>query len=502
MIEHADCLEAMAAMPEASVDAVVTDPPYALGFMGNEWDSFGDTGRGARARSERGAEVTPTGEGHKTSAGPYLAAGVDSLRSAGHPFQAWCGAWATEALRVLKPGGHLLAFGGTRTYHRLTCAIEDAGFEIRDCLAWLYGTGFPKSMNVARAIDRAAGIDGEYGEPKTAHHAAHLARGRKHTDACHAGWGGVKSREENPEAFEALNRRYHPATEAARTFDGWGTALKPAYEPVVLARKPLAGTVAANVQAHGTGALNVDECRIEAGAGDYDHQPFDGPRLSSSPALGDFARNRMPSPHPSGRWPANVVMDPEAGAMLDESVAPSTSRVGKPRAGRNGDGWGMTATGAEYEDSGGPSRFFYCAKASRAERNAGLEGFDATDTRGNYGAGIQDARPHTPEGYEYHSTTRNVHPTVKPVALMRWFVRLIAPPGGLVLDPFAGSGTTGIACALEGFEFHGIEREAEYVKIAEARIKAAIEQPHLFDPELPEPVPAPDGQLSLDGEAA
>lgn len=332
---HGDCVGVMAAMPDASVDAIVTDPPYGLEFMGNSWDAPWKSGVHAEARRRRSDEM---GDEAKR---PFIAVGVSAYR-AGSAFQEWCRTWATEALRVLKPGGHVVAFGGTRTYHRLTVGLEDAGFEIRDCLAWLYGSGFPKSHDVAKAIDKAAG------------------RGR--------------------------------AGEVA-AWDGWGTALKPAFEPAVLARRPLEGTVADNVTEHGTGALNVDGCRIEG-----------------------------------GRWPANVVLDSVAAGMLDGAVGerPSGSRRAGARKGLGYHGACGDGGPAIEGSTGGPSRFFYTAKASRSERV-------------------------------------NHHPTVKPVALMRWLVRLVTPPGGIVLDPFAGSGTTGEAAINEGHRAILIERDAEYL---------------------------------------
>lgn len=229
----------------------------------------------------------------------------------------------------------------------------------------------------------------------------------------------------------------------------------------MLARKPLTGTVAANVEAHGTGALNIDGCRIP-GAKPATGRGAGGQNGRYGP-LGPLVH--VPDDG-MGRWPANVALDPEAAAMLDEQAGESTSRSGVPREGRNGDGWGMTATGAEYDDRGGPSRFFYVAKASRREREAGLAG--------------EERNVHPPSGDDRcwdipgsrSQPRHNVHPCVKPVALMRWLVRLVTPPGGLVLDPFAGSGSTGIACLLEGMEFVGIEREAEYAAIARARVAA------------------------------
>lgn len=363
---HGDCIEVMASMPDCSVDAVVTDPPYGLEFMGKEWDAPWKNGVHAEARSRRADEL---GDESKRS---FIAAGVNKYQ-AGPEFQAWCESWAVEALRVLKPGGHLVAFGGTRTYHRLTAGLEDAGFEIRDCLAWLYGSGFPKSHNVSKALDRA-GFESES-----------------------ARWGG------------------------------WGTALKPAFEPAVLARKPLGGTVAANVLEHGTGALNIDGCRIvDEGGGS--HCPGGGLCSCSSRVFG--ATKHPPRSGGSvGRFPANVALDIEAAGMLDEAVG--DRRSGSRRAGvRKGLGYhGARGDGgpAIEASSGGPSRFFYCSKASRKERRG------------------------------------SEHPTVKPLDLMRWLVRLVTPPGGVVLDPFAGSGTTGEAARAEGFDVILIERDGDYL---------------------------------------
>ena len=377
---HADCLDAMAAMAADSVDSIVNDPPYGLAFMGKAWDH-----------------------------------GVPGV-----PF------WA-EALRVAKPGAHLVAFGGTRTYHRLACAIEDAGWEIRDCLSWLYGSGFPKSHN----------LDGDW--------------------------------------------------------QGWGTALKPAWEPIILARKPLVGTVAANVAAHGTGALNVDGCRI----GTTEYTQAEWTQKGASRPTGTTYGKHGPSdtPLPSGRWPANVVLDEDAAAMLDAQSGdrPSTgtpTREAKRAKSASIPSRGVTGwadgqpQGPLYSDSGGASRFFYCAKASRREREAGLEGMpervnlDLTSgdrNRENERAGTNRNGP---------LRAANHHPTVKPIALMRWLVRLVTPPGGLVLDPFTGSGTTGCAAVLEGFRFIGCEREAEYVAIAEKRIAYWAAQRETPEPDL------------------
>jgi DNA modification methylase len=364
-IIQGDCLDVMRTMADGSVDAVVTDPPYGLAFMGKAWDH-----------------------------------GVPGV------------AFWTEAARVAKPGAHLLAFGGTRTYHRLACAIEDAGWEIRDCLSWLYGSGFPKSHNGA--------------------------------------WGG--------------------------------TALKPAWEPVIMARKPLIGTVAANHAAHGTGALNIDGCRIGTDAGwEYPNgrggEGWHG-RESLSTDL------TIPKKAEAGRWPANVALDEDAAAALDEQSGDAGGGTGQPidagdfgKHGRYGKASG--AVTASYADFGGASRFFYTAKASRSEREAGLDGMPAkrvihqAQTLNNGSGGLRN-------GDGLPTPTRNIHPTVKPVDLMRWLVRLVTPMGGTVLDPFLGSGTTLVAAIEEGCMGIGIEREPAYVEIARARVKHAAAQGNLF----------------------
>ena len=421
-----DCIEVMAEMDEGSVDAVVCDPPYGLEFMGKEWDapkpSWDKRGQGA----ERGFV------GKSRAPVPGFSAYV-----AGSPFQQWSEEWAREALRVLKPGGHLLAFGGTRTFHRLTCGIEDAGFEIRDCLSYLYGSGFPKSLDVSKAIDKAAGATREVAGMGAAY-CQHIARG----DKC----PGHPTANRSPSGLNIHTAQTAPATEAARQWQGWGTALKPAWEPCVVARKPLAGTVAENVQAHGTGALNIDGCRI---AGEVPSVPQ--PSLNSPTGLvygyktGE-GRNGEMSAAPGGRWPANVALDEQAAAMLD---AQSGDAPAKPaRTGRKGGNRGALgafagsspeAVGQWPADAGGgASRFYYTAKASRADRNT--------------------------------SGANNTHPTVKPTDLMRWLVRLVTPPGGVVLDPFAGSGSTLVAARAEGFRSIGIERETEYAEIIAQRL--------------------------------
>jgi DNA modification methylase len=451
-IIEGDCVEAMRAMPAGSVDAVVCDPPYGLEFMGREWDRLGATTEEFREALDANGDVDYHGKGNAPFGG-----GRRRVRygTSARAMQAWHEAWALEALRVLKPGGHLLAFGGTRTYHRLTCAIEDAGFEIRDCLAWLYGSGFPKSLDVSKAIDKGAGAEREVVGRKSDPRYASPA-----TAASGSPLGNISPRVNAPTNYERAGNLTAPATPDAEYWQGWGTALKPAHEPIVLARKPLTGTVAGNVLAHGTGALNVDGCRIDfrghadeaESKGKNRHGDFDSaPRNDGTAGIygadlrtGDERGNY----DPSGRWPANVILDPEAAALLDEQTGDMRdgTAVGglHSASGSNAiyarmqriDGAGDHG----YGGSGGASRFFYCPKADTTERNTGLHG------------------------------QRNSHPTVKPVALMRWLCRLITPPGGTILDPFTGSGTTGIAALREGFAFIGIEREPEYASIARARI--------------------------------
>lgn len=383
-IHHGDCLDVLRTMPDASVDAVVTDPPYGLAFMGKRWD--------------------------------YDVPSVEI--------------WA-ECLRVLKPGGHLLAFAGTRTQHRMAVRIEDAGFEIRDMIAWVYGSGFPKSLDVSKAIDKDAGAEREVvGSAKN---------GCGNTDRSIHKTGGFAASRTTEYDLTA------PATDAARQWQGWGTALKPALEPITVARKPLDGTVAQNVLAHGTGALNIDGCRVEVS--DQDRAALVGreyvapkDRVAYSGYADDGSR-KLIEYAPAGRWPANLIHD---GSDEVTGLFPG-------------------------EDTGSAARFFYCAKASKADRDAGLDGFEKS-TKAGSGA-LRDGGRET-------QARANVHPTVKPTDLMRYLCRLVTPPGGLVLDPFAGSGSTGKAAVMEGFRFIGIEREAEYVEIARARIGAV--QPHLF----------------------
>ena len=381
-IHNGDCIETMNAMPPESVDAIVTDPPYGLGFMGKKWDG-----------------LPPSLE------------------------------WAEACYRVLKPGGHIAAFGGTRTWHRLAVAIEDAGFEMRDSLAWLYGSGFPKSHDVGKAIDKIAGAERE-------------VVGTRNTAKGNGGTGNDFLTESSRAATVDVTA---PATPEAVQWDGWGTALKPAFEPIVLARKPLAEkTVARNVLAYGTGAINIDATRIEYN-GTPSHAHFDG-QVTRGNASSCGATSKLTPPHASGRWPANVLLDQHAAAWVDEQSGITQSPSTVTRGGNRQEAYGMgrqenvPAPG----DKGGASRFFYSAKAPKSERpNVG---------------GVQ-------------------HPTVKPLAIMRWLIRLVTPPGGTVLDPFAGSGTTIEAALIEGFDPVGIEMETDYLPLIQHRIDRATPHP-------------------------
>lgn len=444
-IIHGDCREVLPLLEP--VDAIVCDPPYGLEFMGKEWDKLGAH---ANARTIRAKEVTPLGEAHSTSAGPYLAAGVNKYVG-GEQSQDWHHVWATAALAAAKPGAHLLALGGTRTHHRLTCALEDAGWEIRDCVMWVYGSGFPKSLDVSKAIDKAAGAERE------------VVGSRKLT-----GNAGVSTKEKGgtyavgvPAGPSKDLQLTAPFTDAAKQWDGWGTALKPAWEPIIVARKPLDGTVAENVLKHGTGGINVDACRVTP-TNDESGWSKSGSKASVNRSMGsdNYARDAKPD-NPTGRFPANLIHDgseevvglfPEAGGGF-----------GKRSAGGNvyGGGKGYTTDFSEtmqqvgFGDSGSAARFFYCAKASASDR------------------GHLPAQE-LPLFGESFPEFRNTHPTVKPTELMRYLIRLVTPPGGVVLDPFAGSGSTLVAARAEGFDCIGIECEEKYCELAAHRLRQEV----------------------------
>lgn len=482
-----DCKETLKKMKDNSIDSIVTDPPYELSFMNKKWDGSG------------------------IANDPEL--------------------WA-ECLRVLKPGGYLLSFGGSRTYHRMACAVEDAGFEIRDSIDWLYSTGFPKSMSVSKEINKRSGkVDFE----------ATPASGVGFMNADTAdGYNVTKNR---------LIQKSE-STDEAKVWDGWGTALKPAKEPIVVGRKPFEGPLYKNVLEHGTGGLNIDGCRVATS------EQWNPSTSQPNESIGTFkTKEGTTEQHPSGRWPANIVFThsidckkvgttqtkayvinrwkdgakpfgggaghdfetvktSETGSedvdvyecvdgcpakLLDEQSGVRASGVPgvrrKPHETNSMSGR-LAVTGnleVGYGDKGGASRFFnqlnwseedffdpflYIAKANKKERNAGLEHLETksagevTGGRKEGSAGLQNPRA----GAGRTSGNKNFHPTVKPVKLMEWLVRLVTPPGGTVLDPFTGSGTTGIAAVKQGFNFIGCELTEEYIPIAKGRISHAVNE--------------------------
>jgi len=472
-----DCLDGMAALPADSVDSIVTDPPYGLTDCHVGGDAI--PGKfGERTEEEKLARKATRERGGFM--GMKWDRGVPGV------------AFWQAALRVSKPGAHLLAFGGTRTFHRLACAIEDAGWEIRDCIMWVYGSGFPKSLDVSKAIDKAAGAAFE----------SRPASGVGFMNAEGAGGYNVTKNQ---------LRLKGESTPAAKLWAGWGTALKPAWEPIIVARKPLIGTVAENVLKHGTGAMNIDGCRIETqdnlNGGAYSGGAKD---LDSATSYATGV-NAGTFKQPAGRWPANLVHDgsPEVLAGFPESqdgVAVRHRGVSGGRIMCRPKPPGTPDAG--YGGSGSAARFFYCAKASRSEREAGMEGYRVVPAgeraggraEGSAGLVMADGKANPYAGT--NTPNRNPHPTVKPISLMRWLVRLVTPPGGLVLDPFAGSGSTLCAAVLEGFNPLGFDMEAEYVAIANARIDYWRKHPEgpAYEPDAPE-VCAGQGQLFGDEHA-
>ena len=420
-----DCRDVLRTLPDASVDSIVTDPPYEL----------------------------TTGKKGGTGAGGFMGLAWDST---GVAFDA--ATWL-ECLRVLKPGGHLLAFSGTRTYHRMVCAIEDAGFEIRDQIGWVFGSGFPKSLDVSKAIDAKLGATRDL---------------TKAGEVKRAGYGG----DWDTGSSSSRPRRDEPATDEARQWQGWGTALKPAWEPICMARKPLIGTVAANVLAHGTGGLNVDGCRIEIPANDESGSWGNGRSRGGgcwSPGRVNGGSEPEGKRHDAGRWPANLIHDgsDEVLAAFPESDGQAGAVRGtEPSKTGDANCYGTFRRVKSLQprgDTGSAARFFYCAKANKADRNDGCNGLPTkpggmvSNTSGQHITRRDGGAP---------GPRANHHPTVKPTDLMRYLCRLVTPPGGVVLDPFMGSGSTLKAAELEGFSAIGIELSAEYIEIARRRITA------------------------------
>jgi DNA modification methylase len=491
-ILHGNNLDVLPTLADNSIDSIVTDPPYELGFMGKKWDSSG------------------------------IAYSVELWQ---------------QCLRVLKPGGHLLSFGGTRTYHRVAVAIEDAGFELRDSIAWLYGSGFPKSLDVSKAIDktdatelrrkrdlefvawmRTTGlkqqqINNIIGKSDVGSHYLRLdqpvvataelfdklrpylpevpenieklvaertvesenykkrevigqKQGTKSVDS--GGHGIVPGGITEPVELDITA----PATPEAKQWQGWGTALKPAFEPVIVARKPIEGTVANNVLKWGTGGLNIDGSRI----GTETISTHNAPKGSFAGGEPDRGSDTSSYKEHTGRWPANIILDPYTAELLDEQ---SGDRPGGTFPAKRGQAVNTSfASGQEtvggqrsMGDSGGASRFFYVAKASKRDRNEGLEELDDSQTLFASGSNLHNNGDGTPRNKE--ATVKNFHPTVKPTSLMEYLIKLVTPPNGTVLDPFTGSGSTGKAAILQGFDFVGIEMTEEYLPIIEGRLKHA-----------------------------
>jgi DNA modification methylase len=429
-IWHGDCREVLRTLEADSLDACVTDPPYGLGFMGKGWDKF----KGGDIAMRRNPKMDSVNTGASRQGGRQRACADYQKRQASdmRAFQEWCEAWAVEIFRVLKPGAHLLAFGGTRTYHRMVCAIEDAGFEIRDQIGWLYGSGFPKSLDVSKAIDKAAGAERK-------------VTGRRKDGVSSPGISTKRDAKNEGIWIQEFNET-EPATNAAKEWDGWGTALKPAWEPIVVARKSLTGTVAENVQRFGTGAMNVNACRVacdpEADARDMGRVINRNVRRPDGWGMNDKEADRPSVVKPEGRWPANIVHDgsDEVLSEFAKSGEKTSGAMKREVAGYDGESMffnGRSGPSNQHGGSGTAARFFYCAKASSDER-------------------------------------RGDHPTVKPLALMQWLVTLVVPSGGTVVDPFSGSGSTLAAAKCLGFKAIGVEREESYCQTAVKRLEQEV----------------------------
>jgi len=412
LLLNGDCIEQMQKLIDegVQVESVVTDPPYELGFMGKSWDASG------------------IAFDKKT--------------------------WKL-AFQLLKPGGYLLAFSASRNYHRMAVAVEDAGFEIRDQIMWIYGSGFPKSLNIGMGVDKKQGNERVTVGERT--------RNVKPFDDDN-GWNSNNT------------TGNHIYTKGNTEWEGWGTALKPAHEPIVMARKPLEGTVVDNVLEHGVGGINIDECRVGK-------EILEEQIAGRSNKIGTFERKNMITPKREGRFPSNVMHD---GSDVVQDIFPNTKSSNVSRERKAGTEFGQSSGWNKhnnvdsglmpaYGDEGSASRYFYCPKTSKSERNQGLVEFD--DKQYSH-----DGRKKSIENpYQRNkSISKNSHPTVKPVELMKYLCRLVTPKGGTVLDPFMGSGSTGMAAKDEGFDFIGIEREKEYFEISEQRIKTTAPLSEFF----------------------
>ena len=531
-IHNKECIDVLKEMKDNSIHSIVTDPPYGIGFMGKEWDTFSpDHIKEKLKKDKRSGTTRIAAQRPSTAAGTY-----DLSSKAVKKYQDWCYLWALECLRILKPGGHLLASNSSRMYHRMAVAIEDAGFEIRDQIMWVYGSGFPKSLDISKAIDKKGGNPLGFIEFAEAYKKAVESSEYNHNyidkylnikaSSCfwvrtdHRGgmppkhhWVKIKRllnlgnefdelydeaerevigrretkflarNKENGEKIKgdmlmseqkgnAIIEDTLPSTPEAKQWDGWGTALKPAHEPIVVARKPLDGTVANNILKWGTGGINIDGCRIETNGEDrsarYNGKP---PKGMTAPFQYKNKKNEVWDAS-KGRFPSNLIHD---GSEEVEKIFPDSDGQQGDVKGTEPSHTGESGIYGNYkrapahpkrEDNGSASRFFYCAKASKTERAYGLE------------------------------EIKNNHPTVKPLDLMRYLVRLVTPMNGICLDLFMGSGTTGMACKLEGFDFIGIEKEKEYCDIAKGRIET-ISQVEIDKGELILSEELPEGQKIL-----
>jgi len=425
-----NCLDRLKELDDNSVDSVVTDPPYGLSFMGKKWD--------------------------------YDVPAVNI--------------WE-ECFRVLKPGGHLLAFAGTRTQHRMAVNIEDAGFEIRDMIAWVYGSGFPKSHNISKAIDKAAGAKRTVKKGVKPGHEDFANRKTKgHLTGGDKGWKRPWMEKDSADDY---HYDFEPATPEAQQWEGWGTALKPALEPITVARKPIAEkSIAENVLKYGTGAINIDESRVE---GQPEPTRFDPKKHSHEGwRMTATGEESAANASPKGRFPANFIHDGS-----DEVVRgfPNVKSGGKGSH-SGGDNKiyspGLGADVKPYGDQGSAARFFYCAKASKKDRDEGLDQMEEQQfVQWQTGNGASGKPSSMSEGRD--TKRKNTHPTVKPTDLMKYLVRMVTPKGGVVLDPFMGSGSTGKACKLEGFDFIGIEMDEEYFLLAKSRIDGIMVESTLED---------------------
>ncbi len=538
VIIQGDCIDEMKKLPENSIDAIITDPPYGIGFMGKEWDNFKpkeikklkkliyktDYIKGVAVKRKKPEWVT-------RDSGARVAGTYDKTISGAKKFQDFCKEWSNEALRILKPGGHMLVSCSTRMYHRMTVGIEDAGFEIRDTIMWLYGSGFPKSLNIGKQIDKrkdwkkyeefSEKLKEKREELKLTKQQAFIKCNFKAKTFGGNSWfehGRLPMKEDykllkeglNLDStfdilFEEVEREFikqdknwgekgsvpltgykeFEVTKGNSEWEGWGTALKPAVEPIVVARKPLSEkNVALNVLKWGTGGINIDECRVgtedNLNGGAYSKGEH---KWACEEHKWGHKRQEGNYVQPQGRFPANIILDEEAGKILDEQSGEcNQGHWSKTTTKGFGDFGGGSSTyegvGVKDKTKHGASRFFYCAKASKSERNFGCEEVepkqqDESRKEGNPGGD-------NPRNRGLKERINN-HPTVKPIKLMKYLVKLVSRKGAIILDPFLGSGTTAVACLKTGREFIGIEKEEEYIKIAEARIKPYLSQRTLLE---------------------